>query len=124
MFGLGQLLHQPDRQLIEFGSIGLGNGFGRFRFDFKRVDRRAVMEHPEVEMGAGGDSGTADVADHFPLPHPFAFFHAPRKATHMDIGGFIVVGMADADFIAVIAIIAFLSDGGYVSKASCLVYCN
>jgi len=38
----------------------------------RRIDGFAVLEHAEIEMGSGGESGGADIADPLPLRHQLA----------------------------------------------------
>src|SRR3569623_1834510 len=51
--------------------------------------------------GKAVDAGEADKADHLDLPLALARLHTHGEGAHMAVGGFLAVGMLDADVFAV-----------------------
>src|SRR6202000_2483854 len=54
-------------------------------------------------VGRGSRAAGADEADHLALPHLLADLHALGERRHVAVGGFVAVGMLDADIFAVAA---------------------
>jgi len=54
-----------------------------------------------VQVRPGREAGRAHVADHLALPHARAFVDAAGVGCHVTVRGFVAIGVADPDVVAV-----------------------
>ena len=67
------------------------------------IDRLAVLQHLEVQMGPGRKAGRSDVSDDFAALDPCAGADAGRVAVQVGVGGHETAVMADANRFSVAA---------------------
>ncbi len=70
-----------------------------------------MLIHPETEVRAGGQTGTADVADDLPLGNFLALFHAAGKPAHVQVEGLVGAVVSKLDMAAVVAVLGYPDNG-------------